>query len=85
MLEQLLELLRAGGTHRVQDLARALDTTPEMVTAMLEGLGRMGYLKPVSASCDGECRRCPLAGMCAAGVPGSAGQGSVWSLVDADS
>ena len=43
MLDQLLQLLRAGGTHRVSDLAHELETTPALVEAMLEGLVRMGH------------------------------------------
>ena len=40
MLIKLLELLRTGGTHRVADLARELETTPALVEAMLEDLHR---------------------------------------------
>ncbi len=75
MLNWLLELLRAGGTHRVVGLARELDTTPALVEAMLEHLARMGYLRPVGGECDTKCAGCPLAGLCAAGKGGR-----VWAL-----
>lgn len=77
MLNRLLELLRAGGTRRVADLARELDTTPELVEMMLEDLCRMGYLKRVSAECPASCQACPLAGVCAAGSPGQ-----LWALAE---
>jgi hypothetical protein len=83
MLNRLLELLRAGGTHRVADLAHKLDTTPALVEAMLEDLTRMGYLKQVSGKCAGGCAGCSLAGLCAAGDPltsSRAGDGRVWTL-----
>lgn len=75
MLEQLLEILRTGGTHRVSDLARALDTTPALVEMMLEDLSRAGYVKPVAA-CAETCAACPLADSCIHTRPGRA-----WTLV----
>lgn len=75
MLDELLHLLRGGGTHRVGDLARKLDTTPEMVEFVLEDLERMGYLRRVGGACEGRCSTCPMAGLCAAG---SGGQ--IWTL-----
>jgi hypothetical protein len=77
MLNHLLKLLQAGGTHRVVDLARALDTTPELVEAMLDDLSRMGYLKRMGGACSGTCGTCPMAGLCAAGS-----SGQLWTLTD---
>jgi len=77
MLNQLLELLRAGGTHRIADLARELDTTAPLIEAMLEDLSRMGYLKSVGQSCTERCSSCPVAGLCAAGEGGR-----MWTLTD---
>ena len=77
MLNHLLELLQAGGTHRVGDLARALDTTPELVEAMLEDLGRMGYLRQVGGQCAETCGACSMAGLCAAGS-----SGQLWTLTE---
>ena len=77
MLTQLLELLRAGGTHRVADLVRELDATSELIEAMLEYLGWMGHLKRVGGACAGKCTACPVAGLCAAGEGGR-----VWVLTD---
>lgn len=77
MLEELLRILRAGGTHRVADLARALDTTPALVEMMLEELARRGYVRPVAA-CPEECASCPLADQCIPAQPG----GKVWVLAE---
>lgn len=77
MLERLLGLLEAGGTARVDDLARALDTSPHMVEAMLETLRRMGYLNAIDNDCKIECGGCPVAHSCGA----SAG-GKVWTLTN---
>ena len=77
MLNRLLELLRAGGTHRVVELARALDTTPELVEMMLEDLDRMGYLKRVGGECGEGCGGCSLAGLCSVGAGGQ-----VWALAE---
>ena len=77
MLNRLLEMLRAGGTHRVSDLARELETTSELVELMLEDLHRLGYLRRVGADCSGGCTTCPVAGLCAAGS-----SGKLWALTD---
>ncbi len=74
MLDRLLEILKAGGTHRVSDLARVLDTTPKLVEMMLEDLSRAGYVKPV-ATCTEACASCPLANSCIPARPGKA-----WTL-----
>jgi predicted ArsR family transcriptional regulator len=76
MLNRLLELLRAGGTYRVEDLARRLDTTPALVEVMLEDLGRMGYLKRANAACASQCTSCSMSGLCSV----NAGGGQVWTL-----
>jgi len=85
MLNRLLELLRAGGTHRVADLARELDATLELIEMALEDLCRMGHLKRVGGKCGGGCWACSLAGLCAAGDPSTslrAGGGQVWTLTE---
>jgi hypothetical protein len=61
----------------VANLARELDTTSELVEAMLEDLVRMGYLKRVGGECAESCGNCPMAGLCAAGS-----SGQLWSLVE---
>lgn len=72
MLNRLLELLRAGATHRVAELARELDTTSALVEAMLEDLARMGYLRQTGGTCHERCAGCSLARSCATGNGGQA-------------
>lgn len=78
MLTELLARLRAGGVRRVADLARELDTTPEMVELMLEELARLGYLRSLEQHCGAACESCRLSGLCAAGG------GRVWMLAEGD-
>ena len=79
MLERLLGLLRSGdasrGTRSVADLARKLDTTPELVEMMLEDLSRMGYLREVGGECAGKCASCSEADLCVAGS-----RSKLWAL-----
>jgi len=77
MLNRLLELLWAGGTHRIADLAHELETTPALVEMMLEDLGQMGYLKRVEGECSGGCGGCSMAGLCSVGSGGR-----VWTLAE---
>ena len=77
MLNRLLDLIRKGTTRQVSDLARELETTPELVEMMLADLERMGYLRRVESECAVECGGCPQANTCAAGEPGR-----TWVMVD---
>lgn len=82
MLDQLLELLQAGGTYQIADLAQELQTTPELVEAMLDDLARMEYLKQVGGECRGTCATCPLANTCTVGGPSRGRRGGqVWAFV----
>lgn len=63
MLEQLLAEIRLGGTLEVSALAARLDTTPELVTVMLEHLQRAGHLRPY-ATCGDVCSGCSLKSAC---------------------
>jgi len=83
MLGNLLNLLQEGGTRRISDLASKLDTTPELVEAMLEDLARMGYVKRLTASCSEKCSGCPMSEMCAAGGSLQSGsEGEIWVLTE---
>ena len=58
MFEKLLGLLKRGGTVTIDQAARELDTTPEMVSGMIDHLTRAGWLRSMSASCDTRCGEC---------------------------
>lgn len=83
MLSKLLELLQEGGTRRIDDLARELGTTPQLIEVMLEDLARRGYLRRITARCPDLCTQCSRSDMCAAG--GSSTEtsgGQIWVLTE---
>ena len=64
MFGKLLALLRQGGTVTIDQAARELDTTPEVVSGMIDHLTRQGWLRAMSASCDTRCGECLFARDC---------------------
>ncbi|MBN2258530.1 MAG: hypothetical protein JW704_12060 [Anaerolineaceae bacterium] len=65
MLQKLISTLRSGDSHEIRSLAARLETTPEMVEAMLEHLQHIGLINPFNI-CKDACTACPLAGGCQA-------------------
>lgn len=78
MLEQLLRALAGGSPLHLDELAAKLGVTPQLVTAMLEDLERMGYVKTLTASCDTACAGCAYHGLCQL-----VGGGRIWTLTEA--
>ena len=69
MLEQLLQELRTNGLSSAASLAEKLGTTQQMVTAMLDQLERMGYLRTIQEHCEGDaCGSCAINGYCTSSV-----------------
>ena len=66
MLQRLLSEIRLGGTFETQALAARLETTPELVEAMLEHLQRSGHIRPFQ-TCGDACAGCSLKVACRAG------------------
>ncbi len=64
MLDKLMAQLKRGGTVTVDEMARELDTTPEVVTGMIDHMTRTGQLRPMKMSCDLACNQCLLARDC---------------------
>jgi hypothetical protein len=65
MLERLMTEIRAGGSLDAAKLAVTLDTSPQMVEAMLEHLRHVGLLRAYeNASCSDACQACSLKGFC---------------------
>jgi hypothetical protein len=64
MLEKLRVMLKRGGTITVADMARELDTTPEVVAGMIDHMTRVGQLQPMQVSCDLGCNQCLLVRDC---------------------
>jgi hypothetical protein len=64
MLDKLMTRLKRGGTVTVAEMARELDTTPEVVAGMLDHMTRAGQLHPMNVSCDLACNQCLLVRDC---------------------
>jgi len=77
MLQRLLELVAEGGVHSCAELARELGVSEGLLGQMIEGLARMGYLRPVAGDCQAQCAGCSLATTCAVGGPTR-----VWALTE---
>jgi hypothetical protein len=67
MLQQVLQTVSAGGVHSLHQLAQQLDISEELLVSMIDELVRMGYLKPLRASCAERCPHCPEANRCGIG------------------
>ena len=59
MLRNILRLAADLGTIRCEELARALDTSPELVRLALAELARRDYLQAVVPGCSTACEYCP--------------------------
>jgi len=77
MLERLLELIAGGSIQSLDDIARQMNIPPNLVSAMLGDLERMGYLKKINSTCEKTCSGCPSKGMC-----GIIGGGELWSVTE---
>jgi hypothetical protein len=64
MIEKLLYEIRRGGPLELKTLASHLGTSPEMVTAMLEHLQRLGYIQPYGETCGTGCGGCAFSQAC---------------------
>lgn len=63
MLQELMKEIERGGPLEVNRLATRLDTTPLMITMMLETLQKSGFLKQYQ-SCGDGCAGCSLSPAC---------------------
>jgi hypothetical protein len=77
MLTELLRRVAQGGVHSTAALARELNVGQALLAQMIDDLVRMGYLRPVSGGCEGQCNACLLADGCAVGGPDG-----IWTLTD---
>ena len=75
MLAKLQAILQRGGTVTLDQAARELDTSPEVVRALLDHLTRLGGLRQMTTSCDSACAGCTLARDCE-----RTAQGQVWQV-----
>ena len=63
MLNELLAEIKKGGPLEINQLARKLNTTSELVSVMLDDLKRMGLIFSYKA-CSTGCAGCSLASSC---------------------
>jgi len=78
MLERILQLMATGQAQSLDDLARELDISIDLVSQMLADLERLGYLASVGAQCGSGCEHCPVSSGCA----GSSSPIKRWSLTE---
>jgi hypothetical protein len=64
MFNKLIALLKRGGTVTIDQMARELETSPEVVNGMIDHMTRQGWLRLMSASCDSACSECMFARDC---------------------
>ena len=58
MLAKLLNLMTLEGVHHTQELARRLETSPELVQQAIELLVQRGYLRGVEGCASAKCAGC---------------------------
>jgi hypothetical protein len=63
MLEELLKLIKEGGSFDTAILAKKLNTSPQMVSAMMDHLKRTGLIKKYDPGVS-SCEHCSLVEMC---------------------
>ena len=63
MLEKLLQEIRAGGTLEISRLATRLNTSPQLIQAMLEHLQRSGLIQDY-VNCGDGCQGCNVRDAC---------------------
>ena len=64
MFDRLLTMLKRGGTITIDQMACELDTSPEVVSGMIDHMARQGWLRAMSASCDSACSACTFSRDC---------------------
>jgi hypothetical protein len=71
VLNEFLRLLNSGGLYAMDELARQLGVSQELVASMVDGLAQRGYLAGLDDACGtGGCTSCGLVGAChTAGAP----------------
>jgi len=79
MFDKLMMILKRGGTVTLDQMARELGTSPEVVDGMIDHMTRQGWLRAMSASCDTMCSACMFARDCT-----RAENGRVWQPVPLD-
>jgi len=83
MLERILKIVFKGGSYSLQDIARELDTSKELLLQMVEDLERGGYLKLIEGKYFTECKNCSFSNNCSKGcliTSYNTSYGKIWIL-----
>jgi len=64
MLEKILKIVFKRGSNSLQDIAKKLGISKELLLKMIEDLERGGYLKLLEGKCSTECEKCQFANSC---------------------
>lgn len=66
MLIALLKELEFNRKYSSNEIAKKLNTTPELIEDMISKLSSMGYIKDelTGASCETKCSGCSLGSIC---------------------
>lgn len=72
-----MSILKRGGAASIDQLAAELNTTPQMVTQLVEYLERAGRLKKIGVECGQPCHGCYLAREC-----NLIEHGRIWQIAD---
>jgi DNA-binding IscR family transcriptional regulator len=64
MLAKLLALISNEGIFKTTELARRLDTSPELVEQAIETLVQHGYLRAVESCGEAKCGSCAVSKGC---------------------
>ncbi len=75
MFERILSIMKRGGATTLEQMARELNTTPQVVAGAIDQMERSGLLRQMSASCESSCSQCVFARQCQ-----HFGPGRVWQL-----
>ena len=60
----ILRALGDGGIHSTAELARRLGVSEGLISAMMDDLGRRGYLVAVTSECETGCSGCSIQSTC---------------------
>jgi predicted ArsR family transcriptional regulator len=64
MIDKLITILNRGGAISIDQIARELDTSPQLVIQLIEHLAMMGQLQQLGRACDSACNSCAVANNC---------------------
>ncbi|GAG56738.1 unnamed protein product [marine sediment metagenome] len=77
MLEEILKIVSKKGSNSLQDIAKKLDISKDLLLQMIEDLERLGYLKLIEGECSAKCEKCSYINSCV-----TTSYNKIWSLTE---